>query len=35
MNAPETRAALTHFYDAFGRRDGPDMAAIYATDASF
>ena len=31
----ETRAALTHLYDAFARRDGEAMAALYAPDATF
>jgi uncharacterized protein len=35
MNASETRAALTHLYDALARRDGEAMAALYAPDASF
>ena len=35
MNESETRAALTHLYDAFARRDGEAMAALYAPDAAF
>lgn len=35
MNEPETRAALTHLYDAFARRDGEAMAALYAPEAEF
>ncbi len=35
MNPSETRAALTHFYDAFARRDGAAMAALYAPQANF
>ena len=35
MNASETRATLTHLYDALARRDGEAMAALYAPDASF
>ena len=35
MNELETRAALTHFYDALARRDGAAMAARYAPDATF
>ena len=35
MDAPETRAALTHLYDTFARRDGEAMAALYAEDATF
>jgi ketosteroid isomerase-like protein len=35
MNESETRAALTHLYDAFARRDGEAMAALYAPDATF
>ncbi|MGH9366802.1 MAG: nuclear transport factor 2 family protein, partial [Thermoanaerobaculia bacterium] len=33
--AAETRAALTHLYDAFARRDGQAMAALYAPQATF
>ena len=35
MDASETRAALTHLYDALARRDGAAMAALYADDAVF
>jgi len=35
MSASETRAALTHLYDALARRDGDAMAALYAPDATF
>ena len=35
MTSEETRTALTHFYDAFARRDGPAMAAMYSGDATF
>ena len=35
MNASETRATLTHLYDALARRDGSAMAALYAPDATF
>ena len=35
MNELETRAALTHFYDALARRDGAAMAARYAPEATF
>jgi ketosteroid isomerase-like protein len=35
MNESETRAALTHLYDAFARRDGEAMAALYAPGAAF
>lgn len=35
MTSEETRTALTHFYDAFARRDGPAMAAMYSVDATF
>ena len=35
MDENETRAALTRFYDAFARRDGAAMAALYAPDAVF
>jgi len=31
----QTRAVLTHLYDALARRDGAAMAALYAPDASF
>jgi ketosteroid isomerase-like protein len=31
----ETQAALTRFYEAFARRDGDAMAAMYAPDATF
>jgi ketosteroid isomerase-like protein len=31
----ETQAALTRFYEAFARRDGEAMAAMYAADATF
>lgn len=35
MDASDTRAALTHLYDALARRDGEAMAALYAEDATF
>jgi len=35
VNAGETRAALTAFYDALARRDGEGVAARYAPDATF
>lgn len=35
MTPSETRAALTHFYDALARRDGAAMAALYAPHATF
>ena len=35
MSASQTRAVLTHLYDALARRDGAAMAALYAPDASF
>ncbi len=35
MDAPETRVALTHLYDAFARRDGTAMSDLYAEDATF
>ncbi len=35
MTSEETRAALARFYDAFARRDGKAMAAMYASDATF
>jgi hypothetical protein len=35
MTSEETRMALTHFYDAFARRDGPAMAAMYSAEATF
>jgi hypothetical protein len=35
MTNAETRAALTRFYEAFARRDGDAMAAMYAPDATF
>jgi len=35
MTSEETRSALTRFYDAFARRDGPAMAAMYSADATF
>jgi ketosteroid isomerase-like protein len=35
LNPSETRTALTRFYDAFARRDGAAMAALYAPDATF
>jgi hypothetical protein len=31
----ETQAALTRFFEAFARRDGDAMAAMYAPDATF
>jgi hypothetical protein len=30
MTNAETQAALTRFYEAFARRDGGTMAALYA-----
>ena len=35
MTNAETQAALTRFYEAFARRDGDAMAAMYAPDATF
>ena len=35
MTNAETQAALTRFYEAFARRDGEAMAAMYAVDATF
>lgn len=35
MTSEETRAALTRFYDAFSKRDGETMAAMYAPEATF
>ena len=35
MTSEETRKALARFYDAFARRDGPAMAAMYSADATF
>ncbi len=35
MSASQTRAVLTHLYDALARRDGAAMASLYAPDASF
>ncbi len=35
MTNAETQAALTRFYEAFARRDGDAMAAMYASDATF
>ncbi|HYB53161.1 MAG TPA: nuclear transport factor 2 family protein [Thermoanaerobaculia bacterium] len=35
MTPSETRAALTHFYDAFARRDGAAMAGLYDARATF
>ncbi len=35
MNADETKAVLTAFFDALGRRDGDAVAAFYAPDARF
>lgn len=35
MTNAETKAALTRFYEAFARRDGEAMAAMYAADATF
>lgn len=35
MSASQTRAVLTHLYDALARRDGAAMAALYAPDATF
>jgi ketosteroid isomerase-like protein len=35
MTNAETQAALTRFYEAFARRDGETMAAMYAPDATF
>jgi hypothetical protein len=35
MTNAETQAALTRFYEAFARRDGETMAAMYAADATF
>ncbi|MEO8585276.1 MAG: nuclear transport factor 2 family protein [Acidobacteriota bacterium] len=35
MTNAETEAALTRFYEAFARRDGDAMAAMYARDATF
>ena len=35
MTSAETQAALTRFFDAFARRDGAAMAAMYAPEATF
>jgi hypothetical protein len=35
MTPEETREALARFYDAFARRDGPAMAAMYSAGAAF
>jgi len=35
MTNAETQAALTRFYEAFARRDGEAMAAMYAPEATF
>ena len=35
MTNAETQAALARFYEAFARRDGETMAALYAPDATF
>jgi ketosteroid isomerase-like protein len=35
MTNAETQAALTRFYEAFARRDGETMAALYAPEATF
>jgi SnoaL-like domain len=35
MTSEETRTALTHFYDAFARRDGGTMAGMYSDRATF
>jgi hypothetical protein len=35
MTNAETQAALTRFYEAFARRDGAAMAAMYAKEATF
>lgn len=35
MTNAKTQAALTRFYEAFARRDGDAMAAMYAPDATF
>ena len=35
MTNAETQAALTRFYEAFARRDGEAMAAMYAGQATF
>ena len=35
MTNAETRAALTRFYEAFARRDGEAMAAMYTPEATF
>src|SRR5713226_3587088 len=35
VTSEETRAALARFYDAFARRDGEAVAAMYAADATF
>jgi hypothetical protein len=35
MTNAETQASLTRFYEAFARRDGEAMAALYAKDATF
>ena len=35
MTSEETRAALARFCDAFARRDGEAVAAMYAADATF
>jgi hypothetical protein len=35
MTSEETRTRLTHFYDAFARRDGSTMAGMYSDRATF
>ncbi len=35
MTGQETKAALIRFYEAFARRDGEAMAAMYAPQATF
>jgi hypothetical protein len=35
MTSEETRTALTHFYDAFARRDGGTVAGMYSDRATF
>ncbi len=35
MTSAETKELLTRFYDAFARRDGETMAAMYAPAATF
>jgi ketosteroid isomerase-like protein len=35
MTNAETQAALKRFYEAFARRDGETMAALYAPEATF